>query len=164
MKVQPSIRRVQNQESQEGPPTCDQKPPQPQKRWRTNRHRKRVTNHEGQPRPPSQPTLLRHLSQKHTHSKLMKKAAGEPHLQTKQTTPQLEHPDTGCKTPTTPASKRSKRSPEKEGKGWSPTHVTKEAKDRPRWPENPKGTRSRENSARCRPWGRGRSKTPPTQP
>ena len=31
MKVQPSIKRVQNQESQEGPPTCDQNHPNTRK-------------------------------------------------------------------------------------------------------------------------------------
>ena len=46
-------------------------PPQPQKRWRINRHRKRMTNHEGQPRPPLQPTnTWDTVGQKHNHSKV----------------------------------------------------------------------------------------------
>ena len=50
-----------------------------------------MTNHKGQPRPPSQPTNARDtVGQKHTHPKVR-----EP----KQTPPQLEHPDTGCRTP-----------------------------------------------------------------
>ena len=40
MTVQPSIRRVQNQESQEGPPTCDQTTPTPEKAKDQQTHEK----------------------------------------------------------------------------------------------------------------------------
>ena len=54
------------------------KPPQPQKRWRTNRHRKKMTNHEGQPRPPSQPTNAGDtVGQKHTHPKVREGQQGD---------------------------------------------------------------------------------------
>ena len=52
--------------------------PNSRKWWRINRHRKRMTNHEGQPRPPSQPTNSGDTSAEHTHSTVKKRQQGNP--------------------------------------------------------------------------------------
>ena len=65
------------QESQEEPQTCDQATTTPEK-VKDNRHRKRMTNHEGQPRPPSQPTNAWDTAgQKHTHPKVREGQQGD---------------------------------------------------------------------------------------
>ena len=76
--MEPSIRRDQNQESQE-PPTRDQKPPQLQKKVMDQQ----TQEEDDEPRRAAETAfvahkLRRHLSQKYTHSKVRKRQQGNP--------------------------------------------------------------------------------------
>ena len=116
---------------------------------------------------------LRHLRPEAYPPEGKGRAAGWPHLQTKQTSPQQEHPDTGCKTPTTPASKRSRRSPEKKGRAEAQPTSPGKQKDRHPVTWKPQGNlqqgkqRTLQALRKSTAHGRnpsGAAKNPPTQP
>ena len=75
--MQPSIRRVQNQESQEGPQTCDQSTPTPEKVKDQQTQEK-----DDEPRRAAETAFaahkhLRHCRPTHTHSKVRERQQGD---------------------------------------------------------------------------------------